>query len=103
MCIKNKGIKHLNNQRKRGNHYVKVNVEVPLTLTPRQKQLLEEFLKEESGNADGVAAAGEGARPGAEKSKSSWAAEAWDRLQAALGNSKGGEKGGREKKEGAAV
>ena len=84
-------------------------VPLPSTLTARQKELLEELLKDESGASDGATRAegtgagigsggAGGARPGVEKSRS-WAAEAWDRLQAALGSTKGG----REKKEGTAV
>lgn len=43
--IKGKGVKHVNGS-SRGDHYVRVAVEVPNKLSSRQKELLEEFEKE---------------------------------------------------------
>lgn len=42
--IKGKGVKKANGIGK-GDHYVKINVELPRRITPRQKKLLEEFYK----------------------------------------------------------
>lgn len=43
--IKGKGVKHVNST-SRGDHYVRVSIEVPNKLSSRQKELLEEFEKE---------------------------------------------------------
>jgi DnaJ-class molecular chaperone len=43
--IKGKGVKHVNST-SRGDHYVRVQIEVPAKLSPRQKELLEEFNEE---------------------------------------------------------
>ena len=43
--IKGKGVKHPNSQSV-GDHYVRVQIEIPSKLTPRQKELLEEFTSE---------------------------------------------------------
>ena len=77
MSLRGKGVKHLNSAgKRRGNHYVKVNVEVPTKLTDRQKQLLEELLA-----VEGTAAA---AKPGG-KDKT-FVDKAWERLQSFLGS-----------------
>lgn len=43
--IKGKGVKHVNST-SHGDHYVRVQIEIPNKLTPRQKELLEEFSTE---------------------------------------------------------
>ncbi len=43
--MKGKGVKHVNNST-RGDHYVRVQLEIPSKLTSRQKELLEEFQDE---------------------------------------------------------
>jgi len=43
--IKNKGVKHVNSTNM-GDHYVRVQIEMPTKLSSRQKELLEEFDKE---------------------------------------------------------
>jgi molecular chaperone DnaJ len=78
MSLRGKGVKHLNsNGRRRGNHYVKVNVEIPTKLTDRQKQLLEEFI-----GVEGAAAA----ESDGGKNKT-FVKKAWERLQSFLGQS----------------
>ena len=77
MSLRGKGVKHLNSGgKRRGNHYVKVQVEVPTKLTERQKQLLEELLA-----VEGTAAA---TKPGG-KNKT-FVDKAWERLQSFLGS-----------------
>lgn len=41
--LRNQGIQHLKNSSTRGDLYVKVNIEVPKRLTPKQKELLQQF------------------------------------------------------------
>jgi molecular chaperone DnaJ len=43
--IKGKGVKHVNNSQY-GDHYVRVQVEIPSKLSSKQKELLEDFEKE---------------------------------------------------------
>ncbi len=45
--LKNKGIPHLHNRNKRGDQLVKIKIRIPKKLTRRQKELLEEYRKEE--------------------------------------------------------
>ena len=46
LSLRDKGVPHLNQPFRRGNHYVTVNVDIPSTLSDRQRQLLEEFIAE---------------------------------------------------------
>lgn len=50
--IKDKGIKNINNQRK-GDIFVKVNVETPTKLSKKQKNILKEFAKSRGEDIDG--------------------------------------------------
>ena len=43
MLLRGKGIKHVQQQRMRGNHYVNLNVKIPTKLDEKQTQLIEEF------------------------------------------------------------
>jgi molecular chaperone DnaJ len=43
--IKGKGVKHVNSTQY-GDHYVRVQIEIPSKLSSKQKELLEEFEKE---------------------------------------------------------
>ena len=47
--LSGRGVKHIRGGG-RGDHYVKINVEIPKKLSHRQKELLEELQREESGN-----------------------------------------------------
>ena len=46
LSLRDKGVPHLNQPFRRGNHYVTVNVDIPSTLNDRQRELLEEFIAE---------------------------------------------------------
>ena len=46
LSLRDKGVPHLNQPFRRGNHYVTVNVDIPSTLSDRQRELLEEFIAE---------------------------------------------------------
>uniref|UniRef100_A0A453K8L9 Chaperone protein dnaJ 1, mitochondrial n=1 Tax=Aegilops tauschii subsp. strangulata TaxID=200361 RepID=A0A453K8L9_AEGTS len=56
VVLRGKGIKAKNSS-SYGNHYVHFNIRVPTELTPRQRELMEEFDKEESNDVARVAAA----------------------------------------------
>uniref|UniRef100_A0ACD5Y5E2 Uncharacterized protein n=1 Tax=Avena sativa TaxID=4498 RepID=A0ACD5Y5E2_AVESA len=56
VVLRGKGIKAKNSS-SYGNHYVHFNIRVPTELTPRQRELMEEFDKEESSDGARVAAA----------------------------------------------
>ncbi|MCX7766740.1 MAG: molecular chaperone DnaJ, partial [Candidatus Sumerlaeia bacterium] len=43
LTLKGKGLPHFGDPRKKGNLYVKVDVKIPKHLTPRQRELLQEF------------------------------------------------------------
>ncbi|OMO69799.1 hypothetical protein CCACVL1_19261 [Corchorus capsularis] len=57
VVLKNKGIKTRNSY-SFGDQYVHFNVSIPKNLTPRQRELIEEFAREEQGEYDKRAAAG---------------------------------------------
>ncbi|XP_050281893.1 chaperone protein dnaJ GFA2, mitochondrial-like [Quercus robur] len=57
VVLKKKGIKTRNSY-SFGDQYVHFNVSIPLNLTPRQRELIEEFAKEEQGEYDKRATAG---------------------------------------------
>lgn len=57
VVLKKKGIKTRNSY-SFGDQYVHFNVSIPANLTPRQRELIEEFAKEEQGEFDKRAAAG---------------------------------------------
>ncbi|XVE74234.1 hypothetical protein DITRI_Ditri11bG0182200 [Diplodiscus trichospermus] len=57
VVLKNKGIKTRNSY-SFGDQYVHFNVSIPKNLTPRQRELIEEFAREEQGEYDKKAAAG---------------------------------------------
>ncbi|GLT60707.1 hypothetical protein SLA2020_334630 [Shorea laevis] len=57
VALKSKGIKSRNSY-SFGDQYVHFNVSIPVNLTPRQRELIEEFAKEEQGECDKRAAAG---------------------------------------------
>ncbi|KAL6981660.1 hypothetical protein U1Q18_023285 [Sarracenia purpurea var. burkii] len=57
VVLKRKGIKTRNSY-SFGDQYVHFNVSIPMNLTPRQRELIEEFAKEEQGEYDKDAAAG---------------------------------------------
>ena len=50
LLLRDKGVPHLHQPFRRGNHYVTVNVDIPTSINDRQKQLLEEFLAEGNNN-----------------------------------------------------
>lgn len=56
VVLRGKGIKARNSS-SYGNHYVHFNIRVPTELTPRQRELMEEFDKEETNDGARVAAA----------------------------------------------
>ncbi|XP_058193334.1 chaperone protein dnaJ GFA2, mitochondrial-like isoform X1 [Rhododendron vialii] len=57
VVLKRKGIKTRNSY-SFGDQYVHFNVSIPVNLSPRQRELIEEFAKEEQGEYDKAAAAG---------------------------------------------
>ncbi|GMP41832.1 hypothetical protein CsSME_00011794 [Camellia sinensis var. sinensis] len=57
VVLKRKGIKTRNSY-SFGDQYVHFNVSIPINLTQRQRELIEEFAKEEQGDYDKGAAAG---------------------------------------------
>lgn len=46
LFLRGKGVRSMNNYNQRGNQIVKLKVTIPTKLTPRQKQLIEEFAGE---------------------------------------------------------
>ncbi len=44
--IKGKGVPHLGNEHKKGDHYVRINIDIPKKITKQQKKILEELSKE---------------------------------------------------------
>lgn len=50
LVLRGKGVKNVNSPSRRGNHYVYMKVKLPTKLTPRQRELIEEF----SGSDDTV-------------------------------------------------
>ena len=51
LSLREKGIRHISRAGRatRGNQFVRVKIQVPTTLTARQRELLEEFRREEGG------------------------------------------------------
>lgn len=43
LLLRNKGIRVVNSPTRRGHQHVKLKVQIPKSVTPRQKELLEEF------------------------------------------------------------
>lgn len=43
LLLRNKGIRMVNSATRRGHQHVKLKVQIPKTVTPRQKELIEEF------------------------------------------------------------
>ena len=62
----------------RGNHYVKIQIDIPTNLTEKQTQLLEEFNIEESVK--------EKVNPSSSKGSGGVLDSAWSRLKSFLGN-----------------
>jgi molecular chaperone DnaJ len=57
--LRGKGVRVLNS-RHYGDQYVQINVVIPMNITHRQRQIIEEFAREESGETESVAAEGSG-------------------------------------------
>ena len=46
LLLRDKGVPFLHQPSRRGNHYVTVHIDIPTSLTDRQRQLLEEYIAE---------------------------------------------------------
>lgn len=81
LVLKSKGVKDVNNARRRGNQYVRLKLKIPTTLTPRQKELIQEFEKAATDTTQGGTKASE--QPECRETFN--INQAWQRLKAFMG------------------